>query len=333
MHLFILGGERSGSTWLSNIIDSHPSVEFFMEPFADYAGLFPGYPTRNLYLQNSNNGLKTVLLENFPRLKKRKYILGNRRNGSLDKILFSIFKVVCKITKCRQPKRIEHLELLNLNKKEMGFFQVNYKNKTIDWYVIKELRLNFQLGLISEVFPFAKYLLIVRHPGAQISSIIRLMKERRLGELKRSLFSLPEYIKDHQRFKKYAPLIDRVNWGKNLDDMLIAWWIINYDTLIEDCKKLNLDHMIVYHEELSEEPNVEIEKLFQYIGIEYSKEVKQFVQMSSTTKKNVRSPLDTMRESTTYYKEQIDKSDMTILRKISQKISSIEVSEELKKYI
>ena len=36
--VFILGCERSGSTWLGNIFDAHADVEFWMEPFADYAG-------------------------------------------------------------------------------------------------------------------------------------------------------------------------------------------------------------------------------------------------------------------------------------------------------
>jgi hypothetical protein len=42
LKIFILGC-GGGSTWVSNILDAHPSVDFYMEPFADYAGIF-GFP-------------------------------------------------------------------------------------------------------------------------------------------------------------------------------------------------------------------------------------------------------------------------------------------------
>lgn len=75
IEVLILGCERSGSTWLANIFDSHPRVNLFMEPFAQYAGLFPGFPDRNVYLEAGNAKLisnDTRVVVDFKKAVKEK---------------------------------------------------------------------------------------------------------------------------------------------------------------------------------------------------------------------------------------------------------------------
>ena len=82
-HAFILGCERSGSTWLSNVLDAHPDIEFFMEPFADYADLFPGFAGRNLYIEHQSDAMADVLSDGYENLLRNKYFLFYRREKSL----------------------------------------------------------------------------------------------------------------------------------------------------------------------------------------------------------------------------------------------------------
>jgi len=335
-YLFILGCERSGSTWLANIIDAHPDTEFFMEPFADYVGIFPGFPGRNLYIENPNGSLLQLVEDGFSKLPRLKYLFYNRDKNqyfrNMDYLLIHGYRALCRITKCRLPVRIEQTILLNLNKENFKLFNTTHKNREIGLYAIKELRLNFKLELLSKVFPNAKYLVIVRHPGAQIASITNLMSKMHLGELKKQLASFPEYIYGTTNLKKYRDLINKRQWGEDIQDMLIPWWLINYDILIKDCARLNLDCKIVYHEELSERPEEMCRDIFGFIGLDYATEVNKYLSASSTTKNIPVSAVDTVRDSSFYYKDQISKVHPMLLEKISKALSFVDVSDELKRY-
>jgi hypothetical protein len=71
--VLILGCERSGSTWLSNILDSHPHVEFIMEPFVPRASLFPGFPGRNTYLANASDEIVRLIKNGYENIHDRKF--------------------------------------------------------------------------------------------------------------------------------------------------------------------------------------------------------------------------------------------------------------------
>ncbi len=332
-NLFILGCERSGSTWVSNIIDSHPDVEFFMEPFADYADIFPGFPERNFYIDHLNKCLIALVEDGYLRLFHLKYLLRKRTGklylDKLEKLLVTLYKFISRITRLRLPLRVEQFTSLNLNRKDSDPF---LKNKEIKLVAMKELRLNFKVGFLSKLFPKAKFLIIIRNPAVQITSIMRLIKEGHLGEMKKYLCALPEFILRVKRFEKYKLFVDKINWGQDIEDMLIAWWLINYDVLIGDCKRFNLDYKIVYHEDISENPDLRSVDVFSFIGLNYSKEVATYVKDSSTNAHAVNSAVDTQRDSSNYYKKQLGKVDPRLLTKISKVMDSIDIAEELNRY-
>ena len=74
-NVFLLGCERSGSTWLANIFDAHPDVELWMEPFADYAELFPAVPDRNAWLGQATPALEVAIRQGYARLPGLKGLL------------------------------------------------------------------------------------------------------------------------------------------------------------------------------------------------------------------------------------------------------------------
>lgn len=331
--LFILGCERSGSTWVSNIIDSHPDVEFFMEPFADYANMFPGFPERNYYLSDANKYLISLVRDRYSQLFHLKYLL-NKRGGkpffsNLDKFVVNCYNLISRLIRVRYPVKVDQFTSLNLNRKVSYPFR---KNKEIQLVAMKELRLNFKVGLLSTVFPNARFLIIIRNPGAEISSIIRLMNQGHLGELKKSLISLPEFIYGISRFEKYRLLFDKDDWGQSIEDMLIAWWIVNYDVLIEDCKKYNVNYKIMYHEDISEDPDVKSKDIFKFVGLEPTSEVKKYVNESSHDQHKIKSAVDTSRNSVDYYKKQIANISPLLLSKLSKVFKSIDIGGELKEY-
>ena len=59
--VFILGCQRSGTTWLANIFDASPDTLLFMEPFAPGYKIFPEFPAASIFLDNSSSELNHLL--------------------------------------------------------------------------------------------------------------------------------------------------------------------------------------------------------------------------------------------------------------------------------
>jgi hypothetical protein len=340
-HVFILGCERSGSTWLSNVIDAHPDVEFFMEPFADYAGLFPGFPNRNLYVNHLSDTVPRLLEEGYGHLPRIKYSLFYSREKhlfwkGLDKVIIRLLSWIGSLRYLDTSSRIKQFQLLNLNAENLPVKFQSRKSKNSLLTITKELRLNFKVGAIQKNFPKAKIIIIVRHPGAQVASILNLFNRGNLGELKRSLLTLYSYLSSSSKFSKYASYYKCLDSKNDMREMLLLWWLINYETLIADCKHYNVNYKIVYNEDLSEQPYEEYQKIFSFLELEYTQEIKAYIRYSTVSKLNsqdsTHSPVDTVRDSAQYSRESISKIDDDMKLALSNLYQRFNLDHDLKHY-
>lgn len=334
--VFVLGCERSGSTWISNILDSHPDVEFFMEPFADYASIFPGFPERNLYLSCANYDLMNLVKVQFEKLLGLKYSFCYKRGKFtslqyIDRFLIGMCKQFAKKLCLRPSLIIDQYELLNLNMLKIPIRRKVKKAATNTIEITKELRLNFKVGVLSGIFPNAKYIVSIRHPGAQITSIIRLFQQGALGELRKSLLSFFEYIRNSKRFEGYMPLIQQCDWENDMETKLVIWWLVNYETLIADLKTYGRDYYIVYHEDISEHPHKITSEVLDFCGLTFGKHVKNYIAFSSENKRNNTqySSLNTNRDSRNYYKKKIRDVDEDLRKKCEDIFSRYATSTEI----
>jgi hypothetical protein len=331
--LFILGGERSGSTWLSNIVDSSPDVEFFMEPFAPHLSIFPGVPERNLYVETPSGLLVEYVQDMFSRLAIMKYLLyrrgGPRLLAYMDRLAIRLADGLNMALRRRPPMRLYRAAELNLNAKGLAILADRPKNREIRLLAAKELRLNFKLGLIARAFPGAKIIVILRDPGAQIASIARLMNLGHLKELSQAVRLLPEYVRSQERFEKFRGLVEHVDWGKDLEYELAVWWAINYDTLLGDCARLAVDYQVIHHEVLCEQPEFEARRIFDFLELEYGSCVRAFVHTSTTTGHSRVGPLDTERDTLRYYRQQLENVESRLLEKARRVLRSVPLVDEL----
>lgn len=315
--LFILGSERSGSTWLANIFDAHPDVEFIMEPFADYAAIFPDVAGRNIYMKEGDKKSIECVQEGYKGLTGLKYPLFYRRGRSLnwkylDKIVITGYLFLKKMARKKPSPRYNRYQLLNLNNKEIRIKEQIRKRCEQVLDVIKELRLNFKIGLVSAAFPGSKYLVCIRHPGAQISSVIKLFARESLGELHRALDSFIENIKDNNRFTCYRPMIAKYDAKNNIHELLCLWWFINYDVLFNDLRKSGCEFYTVFHENISENPVAEVKRILDFSGIEMSGHVLAYLERSTRAKAGKNVNLDTNRDSAIHSRETIGSVDTNL---------------------
>lgn len=341
-HAFVLGCERSGSTWLSNVLDAHPDVEFFMEPFADYANLFSGFPNRNLHVDNQSGGLADVVSEGYGKLRGRKYALFYKPGRhaywqKFDRSLVATYSRIGKWSTFGPSLACQQFELLNLNRKSVPLAVQNRKNPSPLIQVTKELRLNFKAGLLHKAFPDAKIIIAVRHPGAQVTSIQRLMNKGHLGELQRSLLSLYPSLRASSFFDSYSQHYDCLDQTSFGYEALLLWWLINYQTVISDCQRYGLNHKIVFHEELSDAPLKHFKSICEFLELPYKDEVGAYLDHSTnaSAQRDVYeavSALDTVRDSSAHSRKSIEDISDDVQRSVSKLYECFDVCSELARY-
>lgn len=342
-HAFILGCERSGSTWLANVLDAHPDTEVVMEPFADLCDIFPGFPNRNLYVDKRIDSMTNVVSKGYENIFNNKYPLFYQRGKSLywkvlDRSIINLHSNIGRWQRFDSSTGVKRFHQLNLNMKQVPIkWQVD-KTETASLLVTKELRLNYKVGVLRHAFPQAKYIIIVRHPGAQVTSVMKLFNRGNLGELKRSLSSLYAYIHNVDKFKKYSKYFKRLDGEQGIHRMLLLWWLINYETVLEDCKRLGVDYMIVYHEDLSNNPDDRYREVFAFLGLTYSHSVRSYITRTTTgnhrvMSEDVISPVDTTRNSSRHSRDSISNVDADVMHSFREMCKDLTVCDELRRYV
>ncbi len=336
--IFILGCERSGSTWLSNILSSHEDVQFIMEPFAKQLNIFPDFPERNQYMEEWSSSLSASLrrrINDLPRLQYPFFYRPGRPlfTFSLDRMLLASMIRFCDAM--ARPlaltwRRYKDLSL-TMHRPNSGKLWVKNRPGPISRILIKELRLNFKLSLLVGLFPKAKYIVTIRNPAGQITSILDRMQRGSLQELRESLNNLP-LILGNPRFRSYQHLLK--NWSnKSLESKLSAWWLINYQTLIKDLQESEASFKLVYHEEISKQTAEQVDEVFNFLQLEKTGAVLEYVQRSSSSSQRQEfDTLDTMRNSRVYFKQRIEQASASLLMSIQDAFASSDLIQELEPY-
>lgn len=321
--VFILGCERSGSTWLANIFNAHPDVELFIEPFVRRTGLFGAMPGRNTYLSGAGPTLAQEVAAGFRRLATGKYGLFYRPGAPaplarLDRAVAKGYEGLARLAGIELSRRLARYAALNLHALGAPYTPPARTGATPRHTVVKELRLNFKVGLLAQVFPRARYVVTLRHPGAQIASVLRHFARGRLGELRESLVALPDCLRASDRLARYAPEDEPIDLTRDVEATLALWWLANYDVLIGDLQARGLEHRVVLHEDLSREPERVVEDLFAFCGVDMNPRVSDYLRHSSTREATTDSSVDTQRVSRTYAEEAVRQVDPALGRTIAR---------------
>ena len=308
---FILGVERSGSTWLSNLIDAHPKTQLYMEPFAPRIEAFPGFPDRLFYLPEANPHIRECVYQGISALSKYKYPLFQRqKQGALARTLLyrGIYPISEFIHKALgafggRPSRT-HLRFKNLNKNriENPYLRRLRKDETPSYTVMKELRLNFKVGMLADLWPTTRVLVILRNPVSQIGSMVRLLDQGALHDLRRALRVFREYVQEGRRFSKYQDVLERMT-GESLLHRSVAYWFVSYATLLEDLQRYEVEHTVIRHEELCQSTQEKCRQALSFLGMKEAPETEKYVHWSTNATNHTESVMDTRRDSESYYLE------------------------------
>jgi hypothetical protein len=300
--LLVLGTERSGSTWLANILDAHPEVDLLMEPFAAFARFFPGLPGREVRAGTGDAELVEVVRRGLALAAAHKHPLLYRpgrppRLRSLDARLARAVRAAARGLRRPPPLWLRRFELLNLNAAALPARELPAKHTAPATLALKELRLNFKVGLLAAALPQARIAAIVRGPTAQIASIERLLGRGHLADLAQSLPRIHATVAAHPSFARYAALAAAIDPAADRTSALALWWLVQNQTLLADLRRSGLPHLVVRHEELCAAPDRGAEALLGFAGLAPAPGVLRFVRWSSSGEGDPASPVDTRRPS------------------------------------
>lgn len=285
---FLLGCERCGSTWLANVIDAHPDAELYMEPFADYAGLFPGIPERFVHVSSGREDLSQTVRRHYRTLPDSKYPLLYRRGRPLrlkdmDDKLVRLFEWSSRLLHRRTPLSVLRYRLLQLHTQETPLDCQARKARRSKLLVTKELRLNFKVRLLCDAFPGARFLVLLRDPVAQLASVLRLMTQDRLGELRRALGSFDRLLAAQDQLRPLADALPSRTTGETTSPCALArWWYASYTVLLRDLEEAGAPHQVLYHDKLARTPAESTVILFAFLGLKLEPSVERYLQWSTS---------------------------------------------------
>ena len=254
MDIFILGVERSGTTWLSNILESHPQTDVFMEPLSIHISYFSKWPNRFVDIIEKEIYAQYFIKE-FDKLKKRKRLFLSkikdaRINWDIDYFLAS--KINDRIPNSYMRDFLE----LNFHRfgNDFHFYKQNVKKK-----VIKELRLNFNPDIIKYINNSAKILVIIRPFWSTIMSIKNNSEKGRLVELNK--------------------LLKNVVSSNNLYINYFDYWLNSYNSLLYKLDQTHMEYHVIYHDALIANHN-RIMDIFNYLNLDWNSNVSKYLEYS-----------------------------------------------------
>jgi hypothetical protein len=308
--IFVLGCQRSGTTWLANILDSSPDLLLFMEPFSAPYGIFPEFPSQFFFSERSSPRLDYLLQKKMP-LKLLRYKGMISQRSLYDPKWFKIEKWLCKVG-CKSmgmlphqiKKKLLNFQLLNLNRMDTDL-PLYPKNNQPTFWAIKELRFAGKIPVLLSAFPQARFLVIIRHPAATVHSILTWFGRGRLTELRHDLETYLEKIETQPIAAPYKDLIARCR-QRGLAHKVALYWRVSYETLLKQLNHNPNTYFLVY-EKLASQAEVTVEQLFAKFDIPLSASVKDYLAYSSKTELEEVTAITTVRDSATHYKGWCDK--------------------------
>jgi hypothetical protein len=317
--LFVLGTQRSGTTWLANIFDSHPECLHFYEPFAPAYRIFPYFPGEFVYVEPPATALAARVRHDLPRLVERRSRLfdpvhASRRQFEFEAGLMGFVETWSRRARLGTPAFASQFNLLHLNR--IGQQPAAYFPKSeIRLTAIKEVRLYFKLPFLASAFPEARFVHVVRHPAAVVNSMLSFLARGRLVEIRDQIDRFAPTVAAQERFEPYRPLLDRVSRGP-LPEKLAAYWRVANETLAADAAALGDRALPLVYERLASDPLARVAEMFRWCGLPESSETEAYVRASSTSRSERKTVLDTNRVSATYYRDWVGKTPADVLNAV-----------------
>lgn len=302
--IFVLGIERSATTWVANILDHHPRLDVYMEPLSIATTRFKRWPQRFDNIENHEE-LARYFNEEFEELKRHRKFLLSRFSDSA-KSWRTDLRWAQKIAR-KWPSAASATDFLQLNfhRKNRRFSVA--KEEPLQT-VIKEVRLNFNAGLVSELARKVQVIVVIREMASCVRSMLGQMNKGNLVELKSDLA---------QRYREINP------------ESLCSYWLESYSALFEHLQDSDINFKIAGHSDLLYRPDAAVKDMLGFLNLKLHPTVNHYLSWSDQSGSGKHS---TMRSRQQLMK-QMRKDREQIYPRVEKKLEQISRHPVLKRFI
>lgn len=302
--IYILGTERSASTWVANILDHHPQMDVLMEPLSSYNSRFKNWPNRFARFENLDEKADEFKKEFEILLKHRRFIL-TRFSDSQFAWQTDLNLAHFLARKSLAPDFVMDFVELNFHRKNRS---IAVKKRDPLNTVIKEVRLNFNAELISALDENPEVIVTIREMASSVHSMLTFIEDGSLTDLKKDL---------------------QAHYGSINPEILCRYWFESYSALLDALKKNNIPYEIVDHTELLRNSIAVSEHIFRFLNVPIQPEVYKYLKASDQRGSGKHS---TERDSNKLL-EQVVKDREKIHPLVEKEIMTIQNHPVLKKFV
>lgn len=253
--IFVLGIERSATTWVSNILDMHPGTALYMEPLSKNTSRFKKWPHRFVKINDLSTQARYFNTE-FDYLKKRKRFLFNSITDA-DWAWRCDIKISQKFWDASARAR----DFFELNFNRMGTSGYPAK-QTHTVEIIKELRLNYNVPLLKHIHPGVKVVVVLRNYAANVQSVVHQIHKGNLSEL-------AELLQDQ--------------FGKINEQTIFDYWAESYNQLFNELEAEQIPHFVVRQDDLIQSGKETVDGLLSFLDLASAPSVYNYLSRSNDT--------------------------------------------------
>ena len=271
-NILILGGPRSGSTWLAKIFDSSADVLYRHEPDAVYrTANIPHHPE-----SGDIDGLALPAAQYLSDISRIRHI---KASGSLPSFPKSYRAPICEgirnilIMACKVLGKATRPLGRELGFQIPDLIRVGDHSGVI--VVVKSVDSLARAKLFSMADPSLKIVHIIRHPCAIVASQLRGKKLR--------IMSGETFLKTQAKMPKAKERGFSLSFLQNLstEEQFASSWMLQNEKVMEDMSD-NPNYRLVVYENLCANPLSVVEDLFTYAGIPMDRQSRDFINLSQS---------------------------------------------------
>lgn len=299
--VFVLGIERSATTWASNILDMHPATELYMEPLSQNISRFKNWPDRFTNIEDPAEKARYFRSE-FTHLKNRKKLLFSRIKDA-DWAWKSDMKIAQKFWRIL-PFARDFFEL-NFHRRDPSGYPSKSKNPL---QIIKEVRLNFNVPVIRKIDRDARVIVILRNYAATTQSIQKQIKKGNLKELSRLL---------------------QGRYGNTDTEAIFDYWAQSYNSLLYDLDTEKIDYLLIQHSDLITSGKETVQSIFDFLGLDLTPSVYEYLDVSNKRGSGKHST----NRSHAEILEENRKAERTLYPQLAERIAKVELHPALQNVV
>ncbi|PHR95614.1 MAG: hypothetical protein COA78_29900 [Blastopirellula sp.] len=307
--ILVFGMERSGTTWIGKIFDSHPDVIYKHEP--DSINKLSSIP---LFFNGDHfqheQALKLYINDlpdmNAPSICAKHPILDK---NYLNVVTYNFIKLNALLSKVfKRYVKVDIPIFFNFRKHLPG--------RRLVWKSIESMS---RFGVLSAIFKDSKKILIIRHPCGFVASVI---KGKRSGHMT----SVSDDYIDINFWKSRLTSEVSHEYNLTMEKILamsqveeLSWrWLVDNNQALRDLRDDPNAYTIVY-DELCENTEKEARKFFDFCQLSWIKPTINFLNLSITKNdEQYFSVFKNPSESANKWKNQLDVKDINIIKGITK---------------